>query len=286
MTRDANDVLRENGPNALRDAFDKAPRRNTGNIANATPTQAEAESNISATPFRWREPAKIPTSAAVWPPLCSTVSDLYDRVIRDRKNIARHQRSAVNDKRQAPAWHHTSERARVWMWNGEDPRDELDRRIEAAMLHYGLNPADVEGYLFTDVGREMPDHHRDADPARRDHREPVVDAVIATIRQNRIDVLIIDPFIKSHKVTENDNNAMDMVATEWAHIADVTNCAIELLHHPRKTGGIDVSVEDGRGAGAVVSASRSARVLNHMSREDAVEGRDRGQHAWRLFQGR
>ena len=30
---------------------------------------------------------------------------------------------------------------------------------------------------------------------------------------------------------------MDAVATEWAHIADVTNCAIELLHHTRKTGG-------------------------------------------------
>ena len=43
-------------------------------------------------------------------------------------------------------------RASVWLWNGEDPTN----RIVAAMLHYGLQASDVEGYLFTDTGREMP----------------------------------------------------------------------------------------------------------------------------------
>ena len=173
-------------------------------------------------------------------------------------------------------------RARVWLWNGEDPRDELDRRIEAAMLQYRLNPEDVEGYLFTDVGREMPviiaTQTRQAIIAK-----PVVDAVIATIRQNKIDVLVVDPFVKSHRVTENDNMAMDAVATEWAHIADVTNCSIELLHHTRKTGGAEVSVEDGRGAGAVVAASRSARTVNRMSRDEAEKAGIDANTAWRYL---
>jgi hypothetical protein len=40
---------------------------------------------------------------------------------------------------------------------------------------------------------------------------PVVDAVMETIRSNRIDVMTVDPFVSSHRVTENDNNAIEMV---------------------------------------------------------------------------
>src|SRR3954471_19131190 len=43
---------------------------------------------------------------------------------------------------------------RVWIWNGEDPEDELQRRIVAAMLHYGITPGDIEGRLFVDSGRK------------------------------------------------------------------------------------------------------------------------------------
>jgi RecA-family ATPase len=41
-----------------------------------------------------------------------------------------------------------TERARVWLWNGEDPADELQRRIVAAMIHHGLTPEDVAGHLL------------------------------------------------------------------------------------------------------------------------------------------
>jgi hypothetical protein len=162
-----------------------------------------------------------------------------------------------------------SERARVWFWNGEDPREELERRVMAAVARHKLTSIDVEGHLFLDIGREMPivlaTQSREGAVIAR----PVAEAVIEAIRRNRIDALIIDPFVKSHKVTENDNSAIDAVATAWAHIAEVTNCSIELLHHPRKTGGAEITVEDGRGASALLSASRSARVLNTMSREEA-----------------
>ena len=33
------------------------------------------------------------------------------------------------------------QRVRVWYWNGEDPYDELERRIGAACLHYGITAA-------------------------------------------------------------------------------------------------------------------------------------------------
>ncbi len=107
--------------------------------------------------------------------------------------------------------------------------------------------------------------------------------MIDTIARNKIDALVIDPFVKSHKVSENDNNAIDAVATQWAAIADVTNCAIELLHHPRKTGGAEVTVEDGRGASALLSASRSARVLNKMTKQEADKAWIEQTTAWRYF---
>src|SRR5215472_15054871 len=48
------------------------------------------------------------------------------------------------------------QKLRVWYWNGEDPAEETDRRLAAACLHYGIKPADIEGYLFADSGRSTP----------------------------------------------------------------------------------------------------------------------------------
>ena len=62
--------------------------------------------------------------------------------------------------------------------------------------------------------------------------EPVISKVVATLRDNQIDVLIIDPFISSHHVAENDNSAIGLVAKKWSQIAEEANCAI-LLDIPR-----------------------------------------------------
>ena len=61
------------------------------------------------------------------------------------------------------------------------------------------------------------------------------------------------------------------MAKTWTGIADVTNTAIDLAHHTRKTGGAEVTVEDGRGAVALLNAVRSARVLNMMTEDEAAK---------------
>lgn len=89
--------------------------------------------------------------------------------------------------------------------------------------------------------------------------------------------MIVDPFVAPHRVTENDNPAIELVANAWAEIADTTDSGIELAHHARKTSGAEVTVEDGRGASALLAKARSARTLNGMSEDEAtragVEGR-------------
>ena len=173
-------------------------------------------------------------------------------------------------------------RARVWYWNGEDPFDELERRIGAACLHYGITAAELDGWLFVNSGRDPTSEVVIATQDRNGTTiaVPMVEALVATIQAKQIDVVMIDPFISSHQVPENDNNAIDAVAKTWTRIADVTNIAIDLAHHTRKTGGAAVTVEDGRGASALLGAVRPARVLNVMTEDEAakaavVDGRRR-----------
>ena len=100
--------------------------------------------------------------------------------------------------------------------------------------------------------------------------EPVVDQVKATIRENGIDVFVVDPFVASHAVSENDNTKIDAVARKWAEIADECGCAIELVHHVRKGNGFreEIGPDDARGAGALVAKARSVRVLNGMTKDE------------------
>jgi hypothetical protein len=164
------------------------------------------------------------------------------------------------------------QRSHVWYWNGEDPRDETERRIAAICLHFGIKAEELEGWLFIDSGREQEIILAVQNPKTGTTiAKPVVESLIDTMFDNEIDVLIIDPFVSSHRVVENDTMAMEMVAKQWTKIADETDTAIELIHHTRKTGGAEATVEDGRGAVAVLAAVRSAQVLNKMTPDEGTK---------------
>jgi hypothetical protein len=238
---------------------------------------------ISATPFIWRDPATIPPRAWLYGRhyirqfLSCTIAPggwaKSSQLIVEALAMASG-RALLGVK--------PPSRLRVWYWNGEDPIDEVDRRIEAAMVHFDIKPEDVEGYLFRDSGRKMPIIIATQTRNATVIAVPVAMAVAATIKQNHIDVMVIDPFVKSHRVTENDNLAIDMAAEQWAAIADLTNCAIEASHHTRKVSGGDVTVEDSRGASALMSAARVGRVLNRMNQEEASQAGVVEQR-WRYF---
>lgn len=154
---------------------------------------------------------------------------------------------------------------KVWLFNLEDPRDEMARRIIAAMQHHGIAPEEIAGRLFVDTGRE-----RTLCTAiqTRDGVEiikPEMEGLSREIEARGIDVLVVDPFVSSHQASENDNGAIDVVAKEWARLADRCNCAIELVHHTRKANGETATTESARGATALLAAARSGRVLNKMN---------------------
>lgn len=159
---------------------------------------------------------------------------------------------------------------RVWIWNGEDPQDELIRRVTATCIQYGITQDDLGGRLMVDSGRDLPIKIAFADRQGTRIATPVVDKLIVALIENRVDVLILDPFISTHGVPENDNNAMDLVIKQFAAIADAANCAIDLVHHTRKLNGAEADIDSSRGASAISGAVRAARVLNGMSKQDAA----------------
>ena len=166
----------------------------------------------------------------------------------------------------------------VWIWNGEDPLDELQRRVMATAKHFQIEGSHCQGKLYLDSGRDMQILVAKQASGGTVVQSPNVRALIDVIADRKIDVMIVDPFVSCHEVPENDNNSIDRVAKTWMRIAHKTGCAIELVHHSRKTGGEEVTIEHARGAVALIAAARSARVLNVMTEEEGKQAEISGSH--------
>ncbi|WP_191569515.1 AAA family ATPase [Paracoccus yeei] len=161
---------------------------------------------------------------------------------------------------------------RVWSWNGEDPRDELDRRFQAACLHYRITADDLGDRYMSDSGRDVPISLASTGRDGVKVATPVVDALIKAIRDAKVDVFIVDPFVTSHSVAENDTTAINAVVAEWRRVADATGCAVELVHHVNKAAALDTDasgIYGSRGAGALIDGVRSARYLSRMTKDEA-----------------
>lgn len=160
---------------------------------------------------------------------------------------------------------------RVWLWNLEDSKDELNRAFIAASTYHGISPFDTGDRLFVDSGLDG-DGLCTGVQLREGPRilQPVYDRIVAELQRRQIDVLIIDPFVSSHSVPENDNTAIDAIAKAWAKVARRTDCTVVLVHHTAKLGGAEVTVDKSRGASALTNAARSVVALNRMSEREAA----------------
>jgi len=158
---------------------------------------------------------------------------------------------------------------RVWVWNLEDPLEELQRRIAGICQHYNVKQEDFADRLYVNSGRDSKLLIADSERGEA-ALTPAVDEITHFINEHSIDVIIVDPFVSSHRLNENDNGQMDMVVKAWGQIADRGNCAVELVHHVRKAQpGQSASYGDARGASALTDAARHVRRLQRMTAEEA-----------------
>lgn len=141
------------------------------------------------------------------------------------------------------------QRCRVLIVSLEDDADELRRRIRAVMLRYKVERSEIKGWLFlaspgAGAGKLTEDRNGQ-------HVSSVLTAKLDKVIAARgIDIVSLDPFVKSHSAEENNNSAIDDVVQILADMAARHNCAVDVPHHTSKGIADPGNANRGRGASA------------------------------------
>lgn len=168
----------------------------------------------------------------------------------------------------------------VLVWNGEDSEEDLRKRFRCACKQFGLVQADLVGKLYIKGADTWPVKLVIASKGGEvTVVEKAVDALKAYIDQRNIALVIFDPLVAMHMVSENDNGQMEVVFRVLREIAHDCDCAVEVVHHSNKEGAKHsdeggerrAQATDARGAGAIVAAARSVRHLSNMGRAFAAQ---------------
>ncbi len=166
------------------------------------------------------------------------------------------------------------ETIKAWVWNNEDDRNELRRRLAAIMQQWNVAPADLRGKLGLNSGSERPLVIAKATKDGSVVSLQYIEAIIERVQAEGIGLLIIDPFVETHDVDENNNAQIKAVAAMWREVARRGDCAVVIVHHTGKppsaspdawTGSLSAS----RGASSLGGVARIMRTLFAMSQSDA-----------------
>jgi hypothetical protein len=179
-------------------------------------------------------------------------------------------RSLLDPTGADPRTYRVHERRRVWVYNLEDPIDEMERRLSAAVQHFGLRPSDFEGHVYLTSGRDDGLITAVRNASSNIVATPHVDELVDEMRDLDIGVLLVDPFSFSHSADENSNAEMNHVLRGWNEVAQRTGAAVWLIHHFRK-GGEAGAMDSFRGAGAISQPARVMETLRGMTLDEAAE---------------
>ncbi len=153
-------------------------------------------------------------------------------------------------------------KGRVLLWNQEDEKDELQRRLVAAAAHFNIPESEVIDKILigSGVDRRLVIDKRVGDRIVASKDATEIEEAIKTAGD--ICLAIFDPLVELHSADENNNGEMAAVTGIFREIAVRTNCAVVLAHHTRKppnaanresyAGNMDAA----RGAGSINFAAR------------------------------
>jgi len=163
------------------------------------------------------------------------------------------------------------EQTNVWIINLEDPLEEMQLRLAAAMQHYSIGHQQIKDKLFMDaedtIQMVMAAEGRDG----LMQNDALLEFMSKRIKDLNIGCVIIDPFVSTHLVNENSNASVQAVVAMFRKLARDTAAAVHLVHHVRKGNGEDSTIDSVRGAGSLIGAARAARVINRLSEDKAIE---------------
>jgi len=163
---------------------------------------------------------------------------------------------------------HVFTRCRVLILSFEDDRDELRRRVYAVLKHHGIAPTEIKGWLFLAAPKGL----KLAEMRNGSPQAGTLDELIrAAIADHKLDVVSLDPFVKTHGLEENDNGAVDYVCSLVTSIAIEHDCAVDLPHHTRKGTQTAGNADSGRGASSMKDAARLVYTLTPMTPDEAEQ---------------
>ena len=89
------------------------------------------------------------------------------------------------------------------------------------------------------------------------------------IVRRKVDIVSLDPFVKTHGVSENDNNLIDQVTQVLLDLSAKYDVAVDTPHHVRKGPSDPGNADRARGASSQKDAYRLVYTLSTMSPEEA-----------------
>lgn len=165
----------------------------------------------------------------------------------------------------------------------EDDEDEIERRVQALMMRFGLDDEEVVGLLKYCLPKGL--LLASLDHQGRVVAGPLLGMVRAWNDQERdttgsgFDLFGFDPLAGAHALPENDNLAMQSLSDLLSTLAEQCGAAVDFTHHTRKGPGEAGDVDRSRGGGGLTNRARVVQTLTTMTKEEAqangVDERDR-----------
>jgi hypothetical protein len=259
--------------------------KHPGNEPDPTPTEPQNDKHTWPTPYANRDASQIPRRAFILGQhyLLGAVTITVAGGGVGKSTLTLLEAISFAIGRDLLLGEPLAKRRRVWIWNGEDDQDEMERRVIGICGHYNVNRADLYGWLFLDSGLELPLDLASGLSGRTVLRSNLLDTIAARVRELQIEVVGLDPLVALHTMQEGDNPGhASLIRTIARKIAKPCGCAVDINHHPRKTApGQDngITADDIRGASSIVHSARSARLLHQMTLAEAekygIEADDR-----------
>jgi len=164
---------------------------------------------------------------------------------------------------------HVFVRSRALIVSLEDDADELRRRLRAACLHHGIERGDLKGWLFLAAPGKAGGKVMTTDQHGRPIIGDLAGKLASAIAARQIDIVSLDPFVKSHSVEENSNSLIDEVVQVLSDLARQFDIAVDVPHHASKGPADPGNPNRGRGASSMKDAGRLVYTLTAMSPEEA-----------------
>jgi hypothetical protein len=164
---------------------------------------------------------------------------------------------------------HVFQRSRVLIVSLEDNKAELQRRILAARMHHGISLSDIKGWLFLAAPGRGAGKIMTTDKKGNTAVGKLAAYLEAVIVARKVDLVMLDPFVKSHSVEENHNSGIDEVCQVLTDMGTKYDIAVDSPHHTSKGIAEPGNVHRGRGASAMADAGRLVYTLGVMSSDEA-----------------